>query len=89
LQQNLHPKTQKNAEKMHQENISVIPSFYFSQQATSDRKKRGRLACRNDPKSFFQSCSADALAASINKTKTRVIRGPPAPFVGRKFSKIS
>jgi hypothetical protein len=38
LRQKLHPKNQKNAEKTHQESIPVIRNFYFSQQATSDRK---------------------------------------------------
>jgi hypothetical protein len=89
LRQNLHPKTQKNAEKMHQENISEIRSFYFSPQATSDRRKQRPLACRDAQRVFFKTRSADAAIASFNKTKTRVILGPPAPFVGRKFSKIS
>jgi hypothetical protein len=65
------------------------PEFLFFAASNLRSKKTTPTRLQERPKSVFQTRSAYAAIASFNKTKTRVIRGPPAPFVGRKFSKIS
>jgi len=63
--------------------------FIFRRKQTQIGENNAHSPAGRPEEIFFKTRSADASVASFNKTKTRVIRGPPAPFVGRKFSKIS